>query len=97
MKSEDSEELKTLIGKTIVSIRVSDCVNDNGFEIIFDDGTVLELYDIRCPKQTRECYTKKVWAIDIETGNHVLTSDWPVGGGLAFVISKEDKKDEESR
>ena len=49
MDPESREELKKLIGRTVRDVRVSDDADDYGFELVFDDGTVLEVYDIRCP------------------------------------------------
>ena len=38
------EDLKRLIGKRIVDIRVDTVDPLKGFDLVFDDGTVLELY-----------------------------------------------------
>jgi len=55
MRPEDVQKLKNLVGKTVVEIRVSDDEHDYGFDLVFDDGTVLEVYDIRCPHRKKEC------------------------------------------
>jgi len=47
MRKEDAEMLKTLIGKKVVEVRVNlEDTNDYGFDLVFDDGTVLEVYDL---------------------------------------------------
>jgi len=56
MRKEDAEMLKTLIGKKVVKIRVNlEDTNDYGFDLVFDDGTVLEIYDICCPYFKDSC------------------------------------------
>ena len=44
-------ELKSLIGKTIkdVTVDLDEDRNDWGFDLEFNDGTVMEIYDGRCP------------------------------------------------
>ncbi len=54
---------------------------------MFDDGTVLEVYDIRCSKFNEVCKNKPIKLYDFETGKEVLRSDLPLGGGVAWTVS----------
>jgi len=92
MRKDDLEELKKLIGKKIVNIQATgdDCYC---FDIVFDDGSVLELYDLKCPKFGNECYEKEieVTVYDLSTGERTrekIKCSKLVGGGLYFAISE---------
>ena len=41
---ELKEDLKRLIGKRVIDIRLDTVDPLKGFDLVFDDGTVLELY-----------------------------------------------------
>jgi len=48
MRAEDIEDLKKMIGKKVVDVRAgTEDSEDYGFDLVFDDGTVLELYDLK--------------------------------------------------
>ncbi len=48
MKAEDVKELRKLIGKKVVDVRINtEDPDDFGFDLVFDDGTVLEIYDLK--------------------------------------------------
>jgi len=48
MRKEDAEVLKKIVGKKVVAVRYTlEDPDDYGFDIVFEDGTVLELYDIK--------------------------------------------------
>ena len=92
MRKDDAELLKKLIGKKVVEVRVDlNDPHDYGFDLIFDDGTVLEVYDIRCSKFNEECKNKPIKLYDFETGKEVSRNDIdvPLGGGVAWTVSKQ--------
>jgi len=89
MKPEDVEKLRELIGKKVVEVRVDSAHDSYGFDLVFDDGTVLEVYDIRCPAMDESCESKKIKVVDIETGKTLKVLPRSVGGGVAWLICKE--------
>ena len=79
MREKDAEILKRLIGKTVKAIRLdAENEHDYGFELVFDDGTVLEIYDITCPEKDSSCLEKSM----------------SVGGGVAWRVGKEADRHE---
>jgi hypothetical protein len=98
MKKDDAELLKKLIGKKVVEVRVDlNDPHDYGFDLVFDDGTVLEVYDIRCSKFDEECKNKPIKLYDFETGEEVSRNiDVPLGGGVAWTISKQSFRGEKA-
>jgi len=98
MRKEDLKELKKLVGKKIVDIKATadDCYC---FDIVFDDGSVLELYDLKCPKLENECYEKEIEVTvhNLLTGRKErgkIKNSKLVGGGLFFAISSEEVQNE---
>jgi hypothetical protein len=98
MKKEDLEELKKLVGRKVVDIKATgdDCYC---FDIIFDDGSALELYDLKCPKLENECYEKEieVTVLNLLTGREErekIKCSKLVGGGLFFAISSKETQNE---
>ncbi len=90
MRAEAVEDLKKLIGKTVREIRVSNDENDYGFDLVFDDNTVLEIYDIRCAVMSEECKKKKVSVVNIETGDSIEVIAHSIGGGVAWVVVERE-------
>ena len=86
MRPEDAKALRELIGKVVVEIRVSDDEDDYGFELVFDDGTTLEVYDIRCAAMSEECRDKRIQVIDFETENAKDVIVPFVGGGVVWTV-----------
>ena len=98
MIEEAFEELKKLVGKTVKEVRVNLLdEQDGGFDLVFDDGTVLELYDIRCSKLDEDCKKKEVEVYITDYEGKIVdsqkTADLEVGGGLSFVIGHIDDED----
>ncbi len=88
MKPEDTRLLTKLIGKTVVEVRVGS-EDDYGFELVFDDGTTLEVYDLRCPVMSEECKSKRMRAVNLETGD-MKDIDAPfIEGGVVWTVSKD--------
>jgi len=99
MRRGDAELLKKLVGKKVVEVRVDlNDPHDYGFDLIFDDGTVFEVYDIRCSKFNEECKDKPIKLYDFETGKEVSRNDIdvPLGGGVAWTFSKQSFRGEKS-
>jgi len=102
MRPEDFEILKQLVGKTVKEIRANtEDESDYGFDIVFDDGTVLEIYDLKCAKLDEGCYGKEVevYKYDLSKDTPVSkekTADLPVGGGVAWAIMSEELEEVDS-
>ncbi|WP_456370582.1 hypothetical protein [Geoglobus sp.] len=87
MRKDDAEILRTLIGKRVTNILVNTSEEeDYGFEIVFDDGSVLEVYDLRCLKIDKDCYKKKV-TFTSPSGELIEVSNVPVGGGMGWTLT----------
>lgn len=87
MKKKDAEIMKTLIGKRVAEILVNmSDEEDYGFEIFFDDGTVLEVYDLKCSKLDRSCY-KKMATFVSRSGKEMEISNVSVGGGIGWSLT----------
>jgi len=92
VRKDDAELLKKLIGKKVVEVRVDlNDPHDYGFDLIFDDRTVLEVYDMRCSKFSEKCKNEPIKLYDFETGKEVSRNDIdvPLGGGVAWTVSKQ--------
>ncbi len=89
MKLEDAEVLKNLVGKTVVEIRVSDDEEDYGFELVFDDGTTLEVYDLRCMAMSEKCKGKRIQVANFETGEAKDVVVPFVGGGVVWTVGRD--------
>ncbi len=89
MRPEHANVLRELIGKTVVEVRVSDDEDDYGFELVFDDGSVLEVYDIRCMAMSEECMRKRIRVVNFETREIENATPSFVGGGVAWTVAKE--------
>ncbi|WP_457591668.1 hypothetical protein [Geoglobus sp.] len=85
MKKRDAEALRKIVGKRVREILIDLEEDSHGFDIVFDDGTVLEIYDIRCPKADDGCRKKQVVFTDLSGGVH-RCKDVSVGGGLGWVL-----------
>jgi len=53
--NEYKEVPEKITGKKIISISIG----DSGFDLVFEDGTILEMYDIECILENTECNKEK--------------------------------------
>ena len=51
MKVDDVVNLSNIVGKTVKEIWVGSDDNNNGFDLVFDDGTILKICDDRCTEE----------------------------------------------
>jgi len=65
-----------------------------GFDLIFEDGSQLEVYSLTCDKLDEKCKEKEITLTEIFTDKKVKTKDSSVlGGGLGFVFATKEEVD----
>ena len=99
MRENDFNELRSIKGKTIKDILVDlDREDDYGFEIIFDNDSILEIYDIKCSAiDDCDMIGKPQKLTEYPSGKIVYDrySKKELGGGCAWgVVKKSELYDE---
>ena len=95
MRKIDYDELISIKGKTIRDILVDlDKEDDYGFEIIFDDDSRLEIYDIKCSAiDDCDMIGKPQKLTEYPSGKIVYGkySKKELGGGIAWGVVKKNE------
>lgn len=103
-KDEAVEEMKKVVGKKIVEYEIATDPNGNGFrgfDLVFEDGSRLNIIDVTCPKldENREtCEELEVTMVNFDTEvERKSKCSVMLGGGMLFAFEPPDEDKEKSK